>query len=288
MIMNTSPKILILGSKGLLGLELKKVFADLNPYVFDSQELDITDTEKVHTLFAHVEPTIVLNAAAYTDVDGAEIDIDTAMEVNGNAMKNILSAAAEHSALVVHYSTDYVFSGDKKEEGYNEDDSTNKKPLNVYGESKLMGENILKNTDKYYLIRTSWLFGSGGNDFIDTVLRLAESGEMRIKVDEHGKPTYVLDLAQATRALILQDFPFGTYHVANEGVTTWFEYAKKIIEIYGEKNQWKEKDYPKILRTTQEDFPTLAKRPLYSILNNTKFPHLRHWSEALEEYINKI
>lgn len=268
-----------------MGSELAKVFTDIKPYLLDRGNLDITDKAQVDKIIDHIKPDLIINAAGYTAVDDAEDNKDIAMAVNGHAVGYIAKAAKKHGATVVHYSTDYIFEGDKKE-GYREDDKPAKEPPSIYGASKLMGERELqKNTDNFYLIRTSWVFGPGGKDFIDTVLRLSERGEMRIKNDEHGKPTYAKDLAQATRALVFERMPYGTYHIVNEGPTNWHEYAQTIVEFAGKIKNWPEEKYPKIEPVSAEEFAAKAPRPSYSILLNTKFVKLRPWQEALEDYL---
>ncbi|MEX2144873.1 MAG: dTDP-4-dehydrorhamnose reductase [Candidatus Spechtbacterales bacterium] len=278
-------KVLIIGAKGMLGSDLSKVFSNFNPYLYDREQLDITDKDAVFDVFEQIEPNIVINAAAYTDVEGAEDNKETAMLINGEAVGNLAEAAKARGAVLVHYSTDYVFDG-TKEEGYAEDGKPAREPLNVYGASKLLGEQILQDTMRnFYLIRTSWLFGHNGKNFVETVLRLAQNGEMKIKNDEHGKPTFTKDLAQATRVLVEEGMPFGIYHLTNEQATTWYDFAQKIVELWGQKQNWAKADYPKIIPITSADFPTKAERPKYSALLNTKFVQLRPWPEALDEYL---
>ena len=283
-------KILLLGHNGLLGSELKNVFyPDYNLVVFGRNDLDITNEKEVLQKIEEIKPRIIMNAAGYTAVDNAESEKDLAMAVNGYAVGYLAKAARKVNALLVHYSTDYVFLGDK-EGGYLEDDASAEVPSTAYGQSKLLGEQELqKNTDRYYLIRTSWVFGSGGKDFIDTMIRLGtERDELRVVNDQHGKPTYALDLAKATRDLIESSAKFGIYHLTNEGDITWYEYAKYIIGKYGTQKGWSRKEFPHIIPVTSDEFPTLAQRPHWSVLINTKFPHLRPWSEALEEHLGKL
>lgn len=281
-------KILILGERGMLGHELNRVFQDYDITALNRGDLDITDETKIEEIFDKFKPNLVINAAAYTAVDGAEQEEELATQVNGHAVEYLVKAAKKQDAILVHYSTDYVFDG-KKRDGYSENDPPSKNPSTAYGRSKLLGEQNLKKYDKYYLIRTSWIFGKNGRDFIDTMTRLAsERDELRVVNDQHGKPTYALDLANATLKLIEDKFPFGTYHLVNEGgATTWYEYAKKIIELYGKRQGWGSGDYPRIVPVNSQEFRAPAKRPEYSILNNTKFPLLRPWQEALEEYMLK-
>lgn len=284
-------KLVIFGSNGLLGKELKKTFADLSPYSFDKSVVDITNQTAVSAILTQLEPDVVINAAAYTDVDGAEENPQKAMQVNAEGVKNIAECAKENNSIVVHYSTDYVFSGTDKN-GYNEDDIPKaSEPVNVYGRSKLQGEKNLRNiTSRHYIIRTSWLFGGGKRDFVDFAISLAkDKKEIKAVEDQFSKPTYVKDLAQATRVLLSEageDLAFGTYHITNEGTASRLEQAEKIVELYGKRHGWKKQNYPAIMPVKMEELGQKAKRPQYSALNNNKFIKIRPWQEALEEYIN--
>lgn len=292
-------KVLILGGAGMLGHELNKVFQDYDITTLNRGDLDITDEAKIKEVFGKLKPNLIINAAAYTAVDKAEEEEELATQINGHAIEYLAQGAKKHDAILVHYSTDYVFSAEggsafggdphKKRDGYFENDTPNKRPSTAYGRSKLLGEQNLKKYDKHYLVRTSWLFGKNGRDFVDTMTELAsERDELRVVNDQHGKPTYALDLARATQELIKEKRAFGIYHFVNEDTTTWYEYAKKIIELYGKKQAWKDDDYPRIVPVSSQEFLAPAKRPEYSILNNTKFPPLRPWQEALEEYMEKF
>ncbi len=270
-------KTIIIGAKGMLGKELAKIFQDWNPICWDQAEIDIADREDVNEKISETKPDLVVNAAAYTNVDGAETNRDLAMKVNGYGVGNLAEACKKCNAILIHYSTDYVFNG-KKQEGYKEDDQP-KNPINVYGKSKLLGEKLLqKNTGKFYLIRLSWLFGKFGKNFVETMLTLAQKNEI-IKVvnDQRGKPTFAFDLAKKTRNLVEEKFPFGIYHITNEGDCSWYEFACEIFKITGNKVE--------IIPVESKEFPTAAKRPAWSILVNTKLPPNRSWQEALEEYL---
>ena len=258
---------IILGAQGMLGHELAHVFPDAKCF---GRELDITDREKVLRIIRELEPDVVINAAAYTDVDGCEDNVDHAFKVNGEALSHISSACHEVGAVLVHFSTDYVFDGTKKE--FIESDPVG--PINVYGHSKLLGEqNIIENMDDYRIIRTSWLFGKHGRNFVDTMLRLSgEMDEVMVVNDQFGKPTYAADLAQKTVEIIGME-P-GIYHITNEGVCSWYEFASAII--------------PNAVQCSSEEFVRKAKRPTYSILINTKTEFLRHWKEALTDYLMEM
>ncbi len=276
-------KILIIGAEGMLGYDLMVAFGDLNPVGLEREEFDITDEKAVEKFILDLGPDIIINAAAYTDVDGCETNQDLAMKVNGYAVGYLARAAEKIGAVLVHYSTDYVFDG-KKPEGYKEDDKPGN-PLNVYGESKLLGEKLLKEScQKHYLIRTSWLFGKNGKNFIDTILKFGkEKEELKVVDDQRGKPTYTVDLAKRTRELIDGKYPFGIYHITNEGITSWYDYALKIFEIF--ESLHPEEKLAKVVPCTSSEFPRPAKRPAWSILLNTKLPPSRHWQEALEEHL---
>jgi len=258
-------KTLILGADGMLGHDLQKVFPDA---VSRGRDLDITDEAAISAFIRELSPDLVINAAAYTDVDGCEDNRETAFEVNGNALEYIAKACSKVGAVLVHYSTDYIFDGSK--EAYVESDAPD--PINVYGESKLLGEkNIMESMDDYRIIRTSWLFGVHGKNFVETMLRL--SGEMdivRVVNDQFGKPTYTADLARKTAEIV--GLAPGIYHITNGGVCSWYEFAAAIIDNV----------YP----CSSEEFVRKANRPMYSVLVNTKTSPMRHWRDALKEYLN--
>ncbi len=283
-------KILILGSRGMLGSDLVYIFRDLKPIGWDKKELDITHKKEAKKKIKKIKPEIIINAVAYTDVERAENEFALAKKINTEAVKNLVRICAEIGAIFVYYSTDYVFAG-KKKSGYNENDIP-KSSVNKYGLSKLFGERQILNFKfknlnlKYYLIRTSWLFGSKTEpkehkSFVQTILKLAkEKKDLEVINDQFGKPTYTFDLAQATRQLLEEQHPFGVYHLTNEGVTTWYKFAKEIIKLAGLKTS--------VLACKTSEYKTLAKRPKYSILINSKLPKLRNWQLALKEYLKII
>lgn len=277
-------KILILGADGMLGHDLAKVFAEYNPWLWDKTELDITDEKKVMEKITITKPEIIINSAAYTNVDGAEADNEIAFKVNADAVGFITNAAKVINAKVVQISTEYVFSGENKN-GYNEEDKTN--PINFYGLSKAAGEKILISSGvDYFLIRTSWLYGQApqkgkprGKNFIDTILEKAKTNDdLKVVNDQFGHPTYTYDLSQAIKSLLWENYPAGIYHLINEGVASWYDLAKYALQI---KNM-----NAKIKPCSSDEFPNIAQRPKFSILNNNKFPKLRNWQLAVEEYLN--
>lgn len=279
-------RLLITGANGMLGHAIMEAFKDWQPIGLDKEKLDITDEKAVLERMGKLKPQIIINCAAYTNVDKAEEEKKLAFKVNAEGVKHLALAASRVGAILVHYSTDYVFDG-KKKEGYSEDDIP-QSPVNVYGESKLAGEQELQRTVlcKFYLIRTSWLFGPHGKNFVRTIIELNENNsQLKLVRDQWGKPTYTKDLTKATRKLIEDKAPFGIYHLVNESATNWYEFAKAIISslpqtVYGNK-----KKGINLLPISSDESPRPAKRPSYSILINTKRPLLRPWGEALNEYL---
>jgi dTDP-4-dehydrorhamnose reductase len=260
-------KTLILGSGGMLGTELSKAFPDA--IKITRSELDITNEDSIRTMIEEIKPDIVINAAAYTNVDGCEEEKELAFDVNGRALEHIAKRCSSAGATLVHYSTDYVFNGSKKE--YFESDKTD--PISVYGQSKLMGEkNIIENMKDYRIIRTSWLFGLHGKNFVETMLKLSkEMDNVKVVNDQFGKPTYAVDLAHKTSEII--KLPPGIYHITNEGTCSWYEFAKAIIG--------------NVVPCSTDEFPRKAKRPKYSVLVNTKTEPMRNWKEALKAYLEE-
>jgi len=272
-------KILILGAQGMLGQALALAFKDKNSTLWDLSDLDIADKEEVENKLFDLKPTLIINAAAYTDVDGAEKNQELAMKVNGQAVGYLAEVAKKLSTILVHYSTDYVFAG-TKQEGYKEDDQPS--PVSAYGKSKLEGEKLLQeNCEMYYLIRSSWMFGQGGDNFIKNILTKAEQdGSLKIVNDQFGKPTYAQDLAIKTREIVDGMKPCGIYHVTNEtkpGGITWFDLARKAIEIKGLSVE--------VTPCSTAEMPRSAERPQYAALVNTKLEPMRVWEEAVKEYL---
>ncbi|MEK7528186.1 MAG: dTDP-4-dehydrorhamnose reductase [Patescibacteria group bacterium] len=273
-------KILLLGKNGLVGSALLSVFLREEVIAPSHAECDITDFAATKSFVHESHPDLVINATGYTAVDRAETEEALSQKINGDAAGELAGICSELSIPLVHFSTDYVFNGEK-EGGYIEDDLP--APINAYGRTKLSGEMLLqKNTPFFFLVRTSWLFGPAlrGKNFVDTILRLAKTQPtLRIVNDQFGKPTYSLDLAQAVYGLI-KTKEYGIYHIVNEGVTSWSEYASSILRIAGSKTP--------ITPIPSADFPQAARRPTHSALINTKLPQLRHHEEAVLEYLKTI
>lgn len=276
-------KILIIGSKGMLGQELAKVFADQQLTLWDREEIDITKPEEYGLKITEVGPDLIINAAAMNDVDGIEQDDSVAKLVNGSAVGSIADICSILGIFMVHYSSDYVFDG-TRQGGYVESDKP--EPISKYGESKLLGERLLKQAaSEYYLIRTSRLFGNQGAgegtkaSFVDKIIAKAKAGEPLQLVDEEvSSPTYVVDLAKRTREMLVARKPFGIYHVTNGGGCTWYQFGKKALELAGLGNV-------PVTPVPASTFPRPAKRPAFSVLKNTKLPPMRSWEEALAEYL---
>jgi dTDP-4-dehydrorhamnose reductase len=260
-------KTMIFGAGGMLGTELCSVFPDA--VKLKHNDIDIRDKEKVIKIIKKGKPDVVINAAAYTAVDDCEDNRELAFDVNGEAPGYIAEGCSIAGAKLIQYSTDYIFDGSKKE--YRETDMPN--PVNVYGSSKLMGEkNIINKMDDYRIIRTSWLYGAHGKNFVDTMLKLSKDNEtVRVVNDQFGKPTYAHDLAIKTREIT--GLAPGIYHITNEGVCSWYEFASAIIG--------------NAVPCTSDEFKRKAVRPKYSVLMNTKTTPMRHWKDALAEFLNK-
>lgn len=273
-------KILILGARGMLGHELEKAFSDEGRYetiLWDREELDITDREAVDARLKELNPEVVINAAAYTAVDKAESEEELVYNINGYAVGYLASTAKEIGALLIHFSTDYVFDGENHL-GYKEDFET-KNPVTVYGKSKKLAEKLIADIGpRHFIVRTQWLFGSAGKNFIETMLRLAGEGkEIKVVNDQFGSPTYARDLAVRIREMIEENQPSGIYHVTNTETCSWYDFA---LEIFRQAQV-----QPVVRAVKSEEFAAAAKRPTYSMLINTKLPPLRSWQEALQAYL---
>jgi len=284
-------KILILGAKGNLGAQLVKVFVKGNEVLgWDKSEIDITDRELILKKIGEIRPELVINAAAYNAVDKCEDsdeEYEAAKKINIDGPKFLAEVCLKIGATLVHYSTNYVFDG-KKKSGYNETDQP--RPLNRYGKTKFHGEKRILELSgqglKWYLIRTSKLFGPGGTsamakpNFFDIILEQAKNkSELEVIDDEISCFTYSPDLAKATKELVQADKGYGIYHLMNSGAGTWYEAAGELFRIAGLKI--------KVLPISRDKLLKPAKRPKYSVLLNTKLPPLRDYKEALREYLGK-
>lgn len=277
-------KILILGAKGMLGQELIKAFSDMGEITaWDREDVDITRADETSGKITAFMPDILINAAAYNNMDKAESeDAEIAKTINGNVVGALADICQILAITMVHYSTDYVFDGTKGSP-YIEADEPN--PESVYATSKYLGERLLKMSGtEYYLLRTSRLFGNAGSSemakrsFVDTMLEKAKTQqEFQLVSDEVASPTYVKDLALQTRKMFDEKKPFGLYHVTNSGECSWYEFGKKVFELAGL--------HPTVTAVPGDTFPRPAKRPAYSVLKSTKLPPLRSWEDALKDYL---
>lgn len=285
-------KILIIGASGMLGTaltnKLKKtedhIFIATFPETIDgSILLDITNPEQVENEISNIKPDIVFNCSAYTDVDGAQSNVKAAMAVNAHGCENLAQSCKNNKALLVHISTDYVFNGNA-DTPYKPDDKTC--PNTIYGKSKLDGEKaIIQSSCKHIIIRTSWLFGPDGNNFVKTIYNLAKMrDEIKVVNDQLGKPTYTLDLADCMIGLADKNAQ-GIFHYSNSPKCTWYDFAKEIVKIA--------KLNCNVLPCTTADFPRPAPRPAYSVLDTSKTEELvpgivRPWQDALKDYIPQL
>ena len=285
-------RTLLTGSKG----QLARCFRDRLPenwelIATDSTSLDITDTEAVRNMVQNFQPDAIVNAAAFTAVDKAEAHVGTAFAVNATAVHNLASAARACQARFIHISTDYVFDGTNKTP-YKEQDYTN--PQSVYGRTKVSGEllALAANPDSV-IIRTSWLFSEYGNNFVQTMIRLAgERDNLSIVHDQTGSPTYAGDLAQAIITLLQQPVaPRGIYHYGGNKSVTWYEFAQAIFQAA----QQQDPDFkiPQLNAITTDQYPLPAPRPAYSIMDCQKIENecgikASDWQKALNEIIGKL
>lgn len=277
-------KIMVTGANGQLGMDVVSTFREYHEvYGFGREELDITDIEQCDQIVHDIKPDVIIHCAAYTAVDLAETDMDKAYLVNANGTRNIALTAEKVGAKVCYISTDYVFDGSNTIP-YTEYEPTN--PSSVYGKSKRDGELFLQTIcSDYYIVRTSWVFGLHGNNFVKTMLKLAHNRDsIQVVEDQHGSPTYTLDLSYFLLDLISTD-KYGIYHVTNSGNCSWYEFATAIFE---------ESDkLTRIEPCLTSDFPRPAPRPQYSVLDNMSirtngFTELRHWREALIDFIQEL
>ena len=270
-------KVLILGADGMLGGELFRTFKEKDICIGSTiQELDITDYDRTIETIKRLEPQVLINVAAFTMVDLCEQEKEKAFAVNAQGAKNVAIGCREIGAKCIYLSTDYVFDG-KKNTPYDEDDLPN--PISVYGLSKFQGEKYIKDIlDDYLIIRSSWLFAKEGSNFVNTIIKLArEKNELTMVNDQKGSPTYTNDLCQAISLLVEKDLT-GIFHITNSGCCTWFEFAKKILDLTGSSM--------KLIPISSSHCGRAAQRPLNSVLNCEKLKEktgliMPHWEDAL-------
>ena len=283
-------KILITGANGMLAKEIKEKFAQGNELILtDVAELDITNREAVMKYVEEKKPELIINCAAFTAVDKAEEAGEIVEKINADGPGNLAKAAKANDAVLVHVSTDYVYGGDLDvEKDYKEDDP--KKPVTAYGITKLHGEEqIQENTDKYYIFRTAWLYGIGGNNFVKTMLKLGEDrDELSVVADQHGSPTYAKDLSEIIYQSVINKIPYGIYNSTNEGYTTWYDFTKAIFEYTGticKVNPVTTEEYIEMMKVTQ------AKRPKNSQMSKEKLEkagiEVPQWEDGLKRYLKE-
>ncbi len=281
--------ILVTGGNGQLANAIKKASENHKGVTFvfaDSDVLDITDSQKCQGVFNELKPNFCINTAAYTAVDKAETERDLAHRVNVVGVKNLAESCKKHNTTLIHISTDFVFDGERNFP-YSEEDQPN--PKSVYGKTKLEGEEELRAVlEKYYIIRTSWVYSEFGNNFYKTMLRLAEEREsLNVVNDQIGTPTNANCLAKAIIKLILSETKllnskYGTYHFSNQGYCSWFDFANKIFELNAIKIE--------LNPIPTSAYPTPAIRPKYSVLDKTKIKttfgiKIKSWENALKDLV---
>ena len=275
-------RIALTGAGGMLGYAIRQVFADIELIGVTRKDFDITALDKTTAKIKEIKPDYLIHAAAYADVDGSELNPERAYLDNGIGTRNVVMACEAINCPIIYISTDYVFNGSKKG-AYNEWDKPN--PINKYGLSKLIGELFVTSlTNKFYIIRTSGLYGKNGKNFVDSIIKLlSEKKEIDVVNDQVGSPTYTIDFANKLRELVGKGY--GTYHVSNASQCSWYEFAVEIAKLKGIKT--------KVNSITSDKLNRPAKRPAFSVLENTMLrlegmKELRHWKDALKDYLAQV
>ena len=289
--------IWLIGNKGMLGNDIERLLKERGlTYCASDKEIDITDYKALEKFGKDKKIKWVINCAGYTNVDKAEEEIDEAFRINKDGVRNIALFSAKRQIRLIHISTDYVFDG--RQEGdavaYREDYKTN--PINIYGRSKLAGEEEIKNIlEEYFIMRTAWLYGLQGNNFVYTMLRLfKERDVVKVVEDQWGSPTYTVDLAKVILKIIEDDsVSYGIYHFTNEGVTSWYEFAQIIYKKAKRLGLIEGNKKIEIQPIKTEEYHTAAKRPRYSVLSKGKIKRefnikIRDWDEALEDFLSTL
>ncbi len=283
-------KILLIGQDGMLGGELcerLKKNADYEVYETTIQTLDICNKDAVMNKVQEVKPYFVINCAAYTNVDGCETNFELANKVNGIAVGNIAEATKAVDAILIHISTDYVFDGKLElDKEYTEDMQVG--PVSAYGKTKLLGEQNAAKAEKYYILRTAWLYGLGGKNFVKTMLKLSETNsEISVVCDQHGSPTSTTSLCEILEQILIKEPEYGIYHSTNEGFTVWSDFAKKIFEFANIDT----KVIPITSTKYKEMYPNSSDRPANSKLLKNKLHNVgiypKTWEEALKDYLKE-
>ncbi|MFA7657951.1 MAG: dTDP-4-dehydrorhamnose reductase [Candidatus Gastranaerophilaceae bacterium] len=269
-------KILVTGSNGMLGQDLCPILEDEGYELIetDAETFDVTNFETAKEILTREKPDIVIHCAAYTKVDKAEEEQDLAFLINAKGTENIAKICGENDITLVYISTDYVFDGDKKEP-YLPEDKPN--PINIYGKTKFEGEKaVQKYCKKYYIVRTSWLYGHHGKNFVETMISSKDKAELKVVDDQIGCPTWTVEFSGGIAKLIQRHAPFGIYHICSGGKTSWYNFAREIFKQTG---------LPVNVKPCKtEEFPRPAKRPKYSVMDNQKL--CRNWEAALKDYLD--
>lgn len=267
-------KVLVTGANGMLGQDLCPILSDecYDVIETDIHNLDITNIEAVENVLSQEKPDYVIHCAAYTNVDKAEEDKETAYKINVLGTANLAKICKKLDITLVYISTDYVFDG-TKEGKYLPSDKTN--PMSVYGATKCEGEKNVQTCEKYFIVRTSWLYGHHGKNFVETMISLKDKEELKVVDDQVGCPTWTVELANGIVQIISKEMPYGIYQVCGSGSTSWYGFAKKIFEFCGFDVN--------IKPCKTEEFPRPAKRPKNSIMENNQL--CRNWEIALKEYL---
>jgi dTDP-4-dehydrorhamnose reductase len=276
-------KVLVTGAMGQLGSDIVWLWADkCEVYGFGRDQLDITNEEQCRQVVDTLQPDVIVHCAAYTGVDAAESDADRAYQVNAFGTRSLVVAAERVKAKFCYVSTDYVFDGTANVP-YTEYDNTN--PQGVYGKSKRAGELLVQSlSTRYFVVRTSWVYGQHGANFVKTMLKLAgERDSLKVVCDQLGSPTYTVDLAQFLQQLVETE-RYGVYHASNTGTCSWYEFAFAIFEERGLN--------VRVEPCTTEEFPRPAPRPKYSVMDHVAirangFQDLRHWREGLRAFLGE-
>lgn len=270
-------KVCLLGGTGQLGHELQKELKEEDIFAFGRKDFDITNIDKAYDILKAVKPDVIIHAAALTDLDLCEDRKELAHKVNGTGTGNIAQIAGRINARLIYISTDNVFDGEKPD-SYNEEDIQN--PINEYGKSKYTGElEVLRYLEKYNIVRTAWLYGHRGKNFVKSILNLTNNNSLLTVVnDQKSCPTYAVDLSKAINVLIKAD-DYGIFHLVNAGSSTWYEFAEEICKIRNIE--------AKLIPIASTDLQHKARRPKNSSLNNSSGIKLRHWREALEDFLKK-
>ncbi len=276
----------VVGARGMLGQAVVRALGGKEYLATGREEADLVNLESLRRCASRFRPDVILNCAAYTAVDAAEDDQVMAMTINRDGVRNLAHVAHENDCRLVHVSTDYVFDGQAR---FPYRENTSCSPQGVYGTTKLAGEKAIQEVlqGRGVILRTSWLFGPGGNNFVRTMVRLMLSRpQIGVVNDQRGRPTFTEDLARCMAVVSASEVEGGVYHFANKEEVSWFEFAQAIKDLVGENSFCRE-----IASLQTHEYPTRAPRPTYSVLDTTKISSLmepRSWREPLKDYVENL